>query len=313
MLLWNSIDEWSKAVDVWHEQPFHTLNVSEIVNINEKILNNCQLLTRHLPSNKIVPKLGADAELMKCQLPAIMHLRNPALKPSHWTNIETIIKRNGLQNDSVTLCVFEEANVFDADITIQIIEISKQASIERELEALLQSVDNSWKEFELTFLPYRESKELFILTGIESLRRNLDDSMMKVNTIASSDYIDHIHDQIDEWIGLLNLFESTMDAWCTCQSYYIQFETIFAVVDMQRNLPIETEMFAKLDENWKSIMIAAHKSPHALQCMTNRETNKELCCILNGMEIIRKRFEHYLDVKRHAFPRLFPGFFYDIF
>lgn len=303
MLLWNSIDEWSKAIDVWHEQAFHTLVITEIVNTNEKILSNCQLLTQRLPANKIVPKLGADAELMKHQLPTITHLRNSSLKMDHWTKIEEIIKRDGLLNDSITLCVFEEANVFDAEITAQIIVISRQATIEQKLEALLQSVDDSWKEFELTFLPFRGSKDSFILADVERLQCNLDDSMVKVHTVASSDYVDHIHTQMDEWIRNLNLFECTLNIWCSCQSYYIQFETIFSVVDMQRNLPTETAMFAELDRKWKCLMSAAHKSPHALQSMTNRATCNELSEILESMEDIRKRFEQYLESKRHAFAR----------
>lgn len=303
MLLWNSIDEWSKSIDVWHELSFHTLNIDEVVAINEKVLNNCQLLAQRLPANKIVPKLGADAELMKLQLPTIKHLRNPSLRSDHWTKIEQIIKREGLLNESVTLCVFEEANVFDAEISQQIIEISRQATIQQKLEALLQEVDDSWKELELTFVPFHGAKDAFLLTDVDRLQCNLDESMMKVNTVASSDYVDHIRGQMEEWIRTLNMFEATLNIWCSCQQNYIQLENIFSVVDMQRNLPNETMMLAELDKSWRTIMSAAHKSPHALQCMTNGETNEELRRILNGLETIRKCFEQYLNAKRHIFTR----------
>lgn len=303
MMLWNSIHEWSKAVDAWHEQPFHTINVDDIIAINEKILANCDLLAKKLPANKIVPKLGADAELMKSQLPAIKHLRNASLRTEHWLEIETIVKRNGLQNDTTTLSTFEEANAFDNELTLQIVKISERASIEKELEILLQSVEDSWKEMELTFISYREIKDAFILTHFEELQMNLDDSMIKVNTIAASDYITHIKEQVDDWIKLLQLFESTLEAWKLCQQYYLELETIFAAADMQRNLPIESEMFALVDTAWKRLMSASHRSPHALQCMTVVKTNRELLRNIDEMESIKKRLLNYLEAKRVAFPR----------
>lgn len=303
VLLWNSIDQWSKAVDAWHEQAFNTLNVDEIISTNEKILENCELLSKRLAPNKIVPKLGADAELMKAQLPAIIHLRNPSLKPMHWQRIETLVKRDGLQCDSITLCVFEEANVFEESLTQQIIQISKQASIEKDLEIMLQSVEDSWRELELSFLPYRASKDAFILTKFDDLQISLNESMIKMNTIAASEFVDHIKGQVDDWIKSLNLFESTLEAWETCQRNFTQLDTIFAAADIQRNLPVEAEMFSAVERDWKKIMAATHKSPHALKCMTNEPTYRALIMNIEAMERVRRRLEFYLEAKRQAFPR----------
>lgn len=283
--------------------------VEEIFAINSKILENCTHLEIKLPSNKIVPKLRDDAELMKMQLPAIVHLRNTALKPRHWTIIEQIINRQGLQNDSITLCAFEEANIFDVILTKKIISISEQASIEMELEVLLESVEDSWKELELTTTPYRDSKDVFVLTKFEVIQSILDDSMLKVNRIAASDFVGHIKEQVDEWKMQLDLFEKTLDAWEVCQSLWTQLETVFSAADIQRQLSMESEIFNEVDRSWKEVMKMAHKSPHALQCMTNEGTLKNLQKNIEDMDMIRVKLESYLETKRVAFPRYSCDFF----
>jgi hypothetical protein len=57
---------------------------------------------RNLPGNMVAPKLKATVEEFKQLLPAVVDLRNRALKPRHWAVIETIISH---RMDPVRLCV----------------------------------------------------------------------------------------------------------------------------------------------------------------------------------------------------------------
>jgi dynein heavy chain, axonemal len=78
--LWSSVLEWKEAVNEWHRTPFHKLDVEEVINMNTKIIKNCAMLDKNLPSNDIVPQLKEEAELFKKKIPTLTNLRNPALK-----------------------------------------------------------------------------------------------------------------------------------------------------------------------------------------------------------------------------------------
>lgn len=72
------------------------------------------------------------------QLPVITDLRNPCLKPRHWSLIEEVIEHRFEPDVSLTLNFLEGLQVFDFAEAIQ--EISGQASSEASLEAILKKV-----------------------------------------------------------------------------------------------------------------------------------------------------------------------------
>ena len=72
------------------------------------------------------------------QVPTITDLRNPALKPRHWSLIEGVIGYTFDPDSPLTLSTLIELNVFDHAEAIQ--EVSGQASSESSLEAILKKV-----------------------------------------------------------------------------------------------------------------------------------------------------------------------------
>jgi len=54
--------------------------MEDLNTMTAKILKNCTMLDKNLPSNEIIPKLRASAEQFKEKLPVIGYMRNPALK-----------------------------------------------------------------------------------------------------------------------------------------------------------------------------------------------------------------------------------------
>lgn len=161
-MLWDNSSEWEQCIAAWHEQPFNTLNVEQMTEISMKILKNCTMLEKNLPRNAIVPRIRQELDAFKEKLPILNFLRNPALKTRHWLKIEQIIDRKVFQDDTVTLTLYEEAGAFTPALCDPIAEVSGQASAEQALETLLKKVEMVWKETELSVIPHRESKVIFI-------------------------------------------------------------------------------------------------------------------------------------------------------
>lgn len=221
----------------------------------------------------------------------------------HWLTIETIIDRKVFQDDTLTLTTFEEAGAFTPEMLDPIVEVSGQASAEQALETILKKVEYVWKETELSVIAHRESKDVFILAGLDELQLLLDESYININTLAASRHVKPIKTRVEEWQRMLDLFTSTLEEWTTCQTSWMYLEAIFSAPDIQRQLPTEARMFMAVDKTWKDIMRKAYKQPLALPQMTDEKTYETMKQNNVLLDKITKCLEAYLEVKRVSFPR----------
>ncbi len=184
-------------------------------------------------------------------------------------------------------------------------EISGQATGEARLEDSLKKVDTIWKTFELAVVPYRDSRDIFILAGTDELQVALDDSNITIATISASRHIGSLKPRIDDWTRQLELFGKTFESWTTVQTSWIYLEAIFSAPDIQRQLPQEAKMFVVVDKSWKEMMRYVAKYPLALPAMTLNGYFEILQRNHNLLEQITRCLEAYLEVKRVAFPRFY--------
>lgn len=258
-----------------------------------------------MPPNYLVSKLRQSAEKFKAKLPTIGYLRNPAIKVRHWLRIEQILNKKLITDEQLSIQTFIDLNAFDAELSVEIMEVSSQASGEASLEVLLKKVEKLWNEFELSIINHRDAKDVFILAGLDEIQANLDESNININTIAASRHVGPIKPRVDEWLQLLQIFSDTFDEWVACQQSWMYLEVIFSAPDIQRQLPNEARMFIIVDKCWKEILRKAYKVPLALPTMTEPgllekfKTNNAL------LDNIMKCIEVYLEIKRVAFPRFY--------
>lgn len=115
-------------------------------------------------------------------------------------------------------------------------------------------VEDNWKETEFPCVPYRESKDVFILGGLDDVQVLLDDSQVNVSTIAGSRHVGPIKQRVEDIQKQLNLFSETLEEWLTCQRSWLYLESIFSAPDIQRQLPTEAKMFLEVDKSFKEAM-----------------------------------------------------------
>ncbi|KAJ1502115.1 Dynein heavy chain 6, axonemal [Coelomomyces lativittatus] len=172
--LWKSFKQWEILVQTWDETPFEKINTEEMgaqINLYLKTVYN---LNKGLPPNDVVPKLKNMVENYRSMLSTIIDLRNPALKTRHWDKIQDTVGKSIARDETLCLPVLREANVFK--FKEEIMNISAQASSEAALEELLQKLVRTWADTEFIILPYRDTKDVFILGGVEDIQTLLEDS-----------------------------------------------------------------------------------------------------------------------------------------
>ena len=112
------------------------------------------------------------------QLPVITNLRNPALKPRHWEDIQQIFGYHFTEEEPLTLGLLNKINAFDHTEAIE--EVSGQASSEASLEGILKKVTIK------TLLDYglsRTAKYSFVIWKLGSLSNDNGDGNENVTNL----------------------------------------------------------------------------------------------------------------------------------
>lgn len=207
-MLWDTWENWQSQVDRWYTTALKNIDTEELNDYVLKSMRNVTALERGLPENEIVPVLKEHVETMKDKLPVIQYLRNPAIRNRHWLQIEKILKHKFKPDEVVNLKLLEKLNCFS--YPTELMEIAGQASSEAALEAMLKKVEDNWKSLEFVVVPYKEAKDVFIIGSTEEVQVILDESVITVNTVASSRFVGPIKSRVDEWFNQLDLFAKTM-------------------------------------------------------------------------------------------------------
>ncbi|XP_032594376.1 dynein axonemal heavy chain 6 [Drosophila grimshawi] len=304
--LYKTLIDWEESLSSWLSSDFNSLVVAALIELNSKTIKNCMQFQKYLPPNDIVPVLQKSAEDFKEKLPVIGYLRNPNLRARHWTEIEDLLLRKFFQEPNIRIATYEEVHAFDDPHNAEaLMQISSQATGETQLENMLKNIENVWKETELFIVPHHDQKDVFILAGTDELQTVLDDANVNINTIAASKFVGPIKGRVDEWIGLLDQFGRTFEAWLDCQGSWVYLEAIFASADIQRQLPNEAKMFNQVDKNFKDIVRQAKKVALALPTMSSVEIYDMLMEDNRLLDAISRGLEAYLEVKRVVFPRFY--------
>jgi dynein heavy chain len=184
--LWTSKREWGELTQDWGAMKFEDVDVSAMEETVQKFYKNVCKAERGLPPNKVVPIQKEKVEAFRGTIPVIASLRNKNLKERHWEKIEEIIQLPVVRDDTFTLNKLMEMQVMN--FAEEIAVVSTEATQEGVLEEMLTKVNNKWSDIEFSVLPYKETKDTFILGGVEDVMTALEDSMVTMSTILSSRY-----------------------------------------------------------------------------------------------------------------------------
>ena len=128
--------------------------------------------------------------------------------------------------------------------------ISTEATQEQALEEMLHKVTAKWSDAS-SVVAYKESKDTFILGGIEEIMVALEDSMVTMSTIMASRFVKGIRETVEKVEAQLSLFGETLDEWLAVQKNWMYLETIFSAPDIQRQFPAEAKQFFAVDKQFR--------------------------------------------------------------
>ena len=96
-----------------------------------------------------------------------------------------------------------------------------------------------WRDFEFVLNPYKESKDIFVLGGIDEVQAALGDSMVTIGTVMASRFVGGIRPEVEKMETNLRCLQDVLDEWLAVQKIWMYLEPILSAPDIQKQLPME--------------------------------------------------------------------------
>ncbi|XP_011542372.1 dynein axonemal heavy chain 14 isoform X16 [Homo sapiens] len=302
--LWEAQEEWKRASWEWRNSSLQSIDVESVQRNVSKLMHIISVLEKGLPKSDMVTHLKQVVTEFKQELPIIIALGNPCLKPRHWEALQEIIgksvplDKNCKVENLLALKMFQYEN--------EINDMSTSATNEAALEKMLFKIIDFWNTTPLPLiLHHTEIYSIFIIPSIDDISAQLEESQVILATIKGSPHIGPIKDLVNEWDQNLTLFSYTLEEWMNCQRNWLYLEPVFHSSEIRRQLPAETELFSQVISMWKKIMSKIQNKQNALQITTSAGVLEILQNCNIHLEHIKKSLEDYLEVKRLIFPRFY--------
>lgn len=91
--------------------------------------------------------------------------------------------------------------------------VSARASNEATIRGMLQEVENTWSQLPFTVIPYRDSRDIYILGSLDDVLATLDSTQLSVSAMRASRYVAPLKDQVEAWYQKLSLAQQVIDYW----------------------------------------------------------------------------------------------------
>ncbi|KAL6618330.1 dynein heavy chain and region D6 of dynein motor-domain-containing protein [Neocallimastix sp. 'constans'] len=249
-------------------------------------------------ANEIKEKIIEFSE----NLPVIRILCNPGLRDRHYEEMERVSGLNLKPDVSTTLRKILKLNI--NPFINQFQAISESASKEYSLEKSLNNMMKDWDNVEFTFILYRDNSTI-ILSSVDDIQQQLDDQIVKTQSMRASSYIKPFEAEVKEWESKLLYSQETIDEWLKVQATWMYLEPIFSSEDIMQQMPTEGKSFKIVDSSWKTIMKKCDEDHHVLVCTGIPNIKEEFANNNNLLDQIQKGLNSYLETKRLMFPRFF--------
>ncbi|KAM9382937.1 dynein axonemal heavy chain 8 [Phaethornis superciliosus] len=304
--LYGLYDTVINTVNGYYEILWTDVDIEKINAELQEFQNRCRRLPKGLQHWQAFLDLKTKIDDFNQCCGLLEMMANKAMKQRHWNRIgETTGHQFDVESESFSLRNIMEAPILKHKDDIEDICIS--ATKEKDIEAKLAQVSETWESQVLSFSQFKGRGEL-LLKGAESAEiiSLMEDSLMILGSLLTNRYNAPFKKGIQSWVYKLSTSTDVIEEWLVVQNLWVYLEAVFVGGDIAKQLPQEAKRFQNIDKSWIRIMQRAHENPNVISCCVGDETMMQLLPYLHEqLEVCQKSLTGYLEKKRLLFPRFF--------
>ncbi|GFR64149.1 dynein, axonemal, heavy chain 2 [Elysia marginata] len=303
--VWELTKEWETNWENWKIGKFIDLETAEMENVSVSLFKQLAKFSRSLKDKnwEIVDTSKNKVDQFKRTMPLIQDLKNHAMRPRHWMQIQSEMQRS-FEHDAEDFTL-EKIIEFGFDqFAEQINDISGAATKELAIEQGLAAIADTWEQMELDIGSYKD-KGHFKIRSTEEVFQALEDNQVQLATMKASRFVKAFEKEVDHWERTLSHIMETTEMLLTVQRQWMYLENIFLGEDIRKQLPRESADFDGINKTWKEIMTRINSDKNALRGTHHPGMLDQLNAMNGKLEEIQKSLDMYLETKRQIFPRFY--------
>ncbi|KAG6554406.1 hypothetical protein Mapa_004323 [Marchantia paleacea] len=302
-MLWHTCNDFLRIWPAWMDGPFQDINGEEMVSSMEKWFRasaKCAKMMTNVETKIVAEDLKKRITEFQVNVPFIAALRAPGMRDRHWKKLSEML--------GFEVCLSFTTRKFITlkmpEHTPQCEEISEIASKEYGLERSLDKMQAEWMGINFDYKDWH-STGTTILCNIDDLQTQLDDQLLKTQSMQASPSVGPFEDRVKIWLEKLTLMKKIIDEWLKCQMQWTYLEPIFTSEDIMQQMPTEGRRFLQVDRVWRNIMKKLKMNPDAMSVGNDEEIYQDLIQNNKDLDVIQSGLNDYLETKRLAFPRFY--------
>lgn len=292
-----------KTVDDLRAIKWQDLQPRKLRQSLEALTKDCKDLPTRMRQYAAFEQLQSYLRMQIKTNPLVADLRSDSLKDRHWAQLHKALRSTKpLVPTSLRL-----GDVWELQLAAnekQIRDIILQAQGEANLEEYLKQLKETWQNYSLEFVNYRNRCRL--IRGWEEIFSKCSEHLNALQTMRHSPYYKIFETEANSWAEKLNDVHFVFDIWVEVQRTWVHLEGIFSGnKDIKHLLPLESARFQTIDSEFLGLMRKAQRSPFVLEVVAISGVQKSLERLSELLSRVQKALGEYLEKERALFPRFY--------
>lgn len=240
--------------------------------------------------------------LIKSQ-PLLIDLKTEAIHERHWQKIfRKLSKDSHIFYNSMNLGDVWDMGLLENSSFIK--EIVTEAQGELALEIFLRQVRQTWSNYELQLINYKNTCRL--IKGWDELFQTCSDHLNSLSAMHHSHYFKVFEEEARGWEEKLNRVHVLFDVWIDVQRQWVYLEGVFNNnAEIKHILPVESSRFQSINSELFVILRKVYKSPLVLDVLNIPGVQQSIERLADLLSKVQKALGEYYEQERQRFARFY--------
>ncbi|CAK0791281.1 unnamed protein product [Prorocentrum cordatum] len=237
-------------------------------------------------------------------LPLAGELRDPAMRPRHWTQLMELCGKSITVTPDILLRDMWNLELHKFSDAVE--DTADQAKQESKMEATLKKISGEWAGVEFDFESHKGNDEIKLMKISDDKFETLEEHQVQVQNMFASRFLSTFETEVVFWQKTLanvaevsQLLSEVQRSWAFLENLFIHSE------EVKKELPEDSDKFVGIDMDVKEILKQGSEMTICKEFCNQGNIFQRLEKAQTQLSMCEKALNEFMDGKRRAFPRFY--------